>query len=123
MKPLHFISIVTISGLPLWLINYHTYTSNHNYTYLSFFLLVLTISFIFFKFDYKFWNVFMMSLLAHQLALIIKVVIDIFENSTNHNLLPFEMIIYLFFDVLVLISVLLIVSKIKHYHLNKNQKN
>ncbi|MEY4457369.1 MAG: hypothetical protein RLY15_1633 [Bacteroidota bacterium] len=123
MKPLHFISIVTISGLPLWLINYHTYTSNHNYTYLSFFLLVLTISFIFFKFDYKFWNVFMMSLLAHQLALIVKVVIDIFENSTNHNLLPFEMIIYLFFDVLVLISVLLIVSKIKHYHLNKNQKN
>lgn len=123
MKPLHFISIVTISGLPLWLINYHTYTSNHNYTYLSFFLLVLTISFIFFKFDYKFWNVFMMSLLAHQLALIVKVVIDIFENSTNHNLLPFEMIIYLFFDVLVLISVLLIVSKIKHYHLYKNQKN
>ena len=123
MKPLHFISIVTISGLPLWLINYHTYTSNHNYTYLSFFLLVLTISFIFFKFDYKFWNVFMMSLLAHQLALIVKVVIDIFENSTNHNLLPFEMIIYLFFDVLVLISVLLIVSKIKYYHLNKNQKN
>ncbi len=123
MKPLHFISIVTISGLPLWLINYHTYTSNHNYTYLSFFLLVLTISIIFFKFDYKFWNVFMMSLLAHQLALIVKVVIDIFENSTNHNLLPFEMIIYLFFDVLVLISVLLIVSKIKHYHLNKNQKN
>ena len=123
MKPLHFISIVTISGLPLWLINYHTYTSNHNYTYLSFFLLVLTISFIFFKFDYKFWNVFMMSLLAHQLALIVKVVIDIFENSTNHNLLPFDMIIYLFFDVLVLISVLLIVSKIKHYHLNKNQKN
>ena len=123
MKPLHFISIVTISGLPLWLINYHTYTSNHNYTYLSFFLLVLTISFIFFKFDYKFWNVFMMSLVAHQLALIVKVVIDIFENSTNHNLLPFEMIIYLFFDVLVLISVLLIVSKIKHYHLNKNQKN
>lgn len=123
MKPLHFISIVAISGLPLWLINYHTYTSNHNYTYLSFFLLVLTISFIFFKFDYKFWNVFMMSLLAHQLALIVKVVIDIFENSTNHNLLPFEMIIYLFFDVLVLISVLLIVSKIKHYHLNKNQKN
>ena len=120
MKPLHFISIVTISGLPLWLINYHSYTSNHNYTYLSFFLLVLTISFIFFKFDYKFWNVFMMSLLAHQLALIVKVVIDIFENSTNHNLLPFEMIIYLFFDVLVLISVLLIVSKIKHYHLNKN---
>ena len=123
MKPLHFISIVTISGLPLWLINYHTYTSNHNYTYLSFFLLVLTISFIFFKFDYKFWNVFMMSLVAHQLALIVKVVIDIFENSTNHNLLPFEMIIYLFFDVLVLISVLLIVSKIKHCHLNKNQKN
>ena len=123
MKPLHFISIVTISGLPLWLINYHTYTSNHNFTYLSFSLLVLTISFIFFKFDYKFWNVLMMSLLAHQLALIVKVVIDIFENSTNHNLLPFEMIIYLFFDVLVLISVLLIVSKIKHYHLNKNQKN
>ncbi len=123
MKPLHFISIVTISGLPWWLINYHTYTSNHNFTYLSFSLLVLTISFIFFKFDYKFWNVLMMSLLAHQLALIVKVVIDIFENSTNHNLLPFEMIIYLFFDVLVLISVLLIVSKIKHYHLNKNQKN
>jgi hypothetical protein len=65
----------------------------------------------------------MMSLVAHQLALIVKVVIDIFENSTNHNLLPFEMIIYLFFDVLVLISVLLIVSKIKHCHLNKNQKN
>ena len=123
MKPLHFISIVMISGLPWWLINYHTYTSNHNFTYLSFSLLALTISFIFFKFDYKFWNVLMMSLLAHQLALIVKVVIDIFENSTNHNLLPFEMIIYLFFDVLVLISVLLIVSKIKHYHLNKNQKN
>jgi hypothetical protein len=59
----------------------------------------------------------MLSLVAHQLALIVKVVIDIFENSTNHNLLPFEMIIYLFFDALVLISVLLIVSKIKLYRL------
>lgn len=123
MKLPHFISLVTISGLPWWLINYHTYTSNHNFTYLSFFLFAVTISFICFKFDYKFWNVFLMSLAAHQLALILKVVIDFFENSTNHNLLPFEMFIYLIFDILISISVLFIVSKIKHYRLNKNQKN
>ena len=119
MKLLQFISIVIISGLPWWFIDYHTYTSIHVNTYLSFALVAICASFIFYKFQYKFWNVLLLSLAAHQLALIIKVIIDIFEDSSNHNLLPFEMIIYLFFDFIICLTSLFIVSKIKEYHLNK----
>jgi hypothetical protein len=43
---------------------------------------------------------------AHQIALIIKMVIDGFADPTNHNLAPFEMLMIMGFDAFVcLISV------------------
>ncbi len=93
------ILIVLACGLPWWLIDYKAYSLNSVYTYVSIgscllgaFLLTL-----FTRLSFK--EVLVIALVSHLIAFGIKVLLDTIEDTTNHNLLPFEMGFYLIIDL------------------------
>lgn len=91
--------ILLASGLPWWLIGYKSYTLTSAYTYLSIggcMLGALLLS-LFTRLPFK--EILITAIAAHMIAFGIKVILDMLEDRTNHNLLPFEILYYAAIDL------------------------
>jgi len=107
-KLLVFLTFVGLSGLPWWLTNYQVYSNNIIISIGSIIILAILAAYFRFKTNHNFWEIVFVALSAHQVALILKFVKDSFEDPTNNNLAPFEMLFILFIDFitcLIFISV------------------
>ena len=108
-KWLVFAAVILVSGLPMWLTNYATY-SNNSGIFLLYGGIVCAVGsgFLTYYTKHTTWKIIFFIAAADQLAFIGKVFIDGREDRTNHNLLPFEMIIILVVDLLfsLILSVL-----------------
>jgi hypothetical protein len=95
--------LIILSGLPWWLTNYEVYTHNPYISIWSVSVIVILGGVIKYLSNHKKREIILVVLGAHQFSFLIKVYIDGFEDRTNHNLLPFEMIIFLFIDAFLLV--------------------
>jgi hypothetical protein len=111
-KWLVFTAVFVVSGLPMWFTNYATY-SNNSQVFLLYGGGVCAIGsgLLAYYTKHKTWKVIFFLAAAHQLAFIGKVFIDGREDPTNHNLLPFEMIILLAVDLLFSLGVAALVKQ------------
>ena len=109
-KLIVYLGLVCISGLPWWLTNYPTYTSNTIYSIYSVVILAIAAGYIKYTTKHGFWETILVAMSSHQVALIIKFIKDGFEDPTNHNLAPFEMIIYMVIDFIILLISMFIVK-------------
>ena len=83
---------MVLTGIPMWLTGYQSYNT---YAYYAFGILSL-LSFLFILFTYCPWKELLkMQLLGFFFAWVVKVILDIREDPSNHNLLPFELVILL----------------------------
>jgi peptidoglycan/LPS O-acetylase OafA/YrhL len=108
MKVIIFIVIVIISGLPMWLSTYTQYLNHLWITGLSTLLCAICAGIIAFKTNHKKRKIVFYVVGAHQVALLVKIVIDCIPDKTNHDLAPFEMLMLLVVDLAV-ISIAVIV--------------
>lgn len=112
--------ILLASGLPWWLTDYKTYSLNSTYTYVSIGACFLGAFILSLFTKLSFTEKLSISLIAHLVAFIIKLTLDMLEDRTNHNLFPFEIIFYLLIDLLGCSLLILIGSFIKKIF-NKNR--
>ncbi len=82
------------TGLPIWFVNYHTYTKGM-FTIISEILIFLLAAYASFQTTAKNKAIFLIVAAGFILAIALKIVIDIFINPTDHNLWPFEMVLYM----------------------------
>lgn len=82
------------AGLPIWFVNYHTYTKGM-FTIVSEILIFLLAAYASFQTITRNKAVFLIVAAGFILAIALKIVIDIFINPTDHNLWPFEMVLYM----------------------------
>ena len=87
--------IFLASGIPWWIIDYNTYLSNISYSFASMGLCMLGALILGSFTDLKYKEKVMVALASHMLAFLSKVFLDTLEDPTNHNLFPFEIIIFL----------------------------
>jgi hypothetical protein len=97
-KAIVLLLIVLFTGGPWWMIDYTTYLNNKIFTFASIIILTFAVFIIKATTAHKKREIILIALGAHQLALIIKMVIDGYADPTNHNLAPFEMLIILILD-------------------------
>lgn len=90
--------IILASGIPWWITDYATYSLSSVYTYFSIGSCLLGALILALITDLKFIEKLGIALVSHMIAFMVKLIIDTQEDPTNHNLFPFEMAFYLFFD-------------------------
>ncbi|MEN9701929.1 MAG: hypothetical protein RIR55_1266 [Bacteroidota bacterium] len=108
-----FISWMILSGIPWWVTNYASLTHKPFITISSILILGLFAGILKYITKHSFWELVFVGLSVHQLAFIIKIYIDGLEDPTNHNLAPFEMLLYLLIDLFICICFVGIGSLIK----------
>jgi uncharacterized protein YejL (UPF0352 family) len=84
--------IFLASGIPWWITDYHTYSSNNSYSYASMGLCMLGALILGLFTDLKYKEKVITALVSHMIAFLSKVFQDGLEDKTNHNLFPFEMV-------------------------------
>jgi membrane protein implicated in regulation of membrane protease activity len=115
-----FIAAFFVSGMPMWFTNYATYSGNSGIFLLYGGIVCAVASGILAHYaKHKTWKIIFFMALAHQLAFIGKVFIDGMEDRSNHNLLPFEMIIFLVIDLLFSWTLVSIVRQTQKQYMNK----
>ncbi len=97
MKTLVFLLVVLTVGFPMWLISYSQYEKN---IFIPVILCGLCAAILVYKTVHNKWKIMLFVIAAHQVAFLLKVIIDWISDPTNHNLLPFEIIILIIFDAL-----------------------
>lgn len=104
-----FVAITVTSGLPWWLSTYQQY-ENHFWLTTGISTAIVNVAAIIIGrcTDRKSSLIFFFTALAHQLALLVKIVLDCLPDKTNHSLAPFEMIGVFLFDLAVIRLTLLI---------------
>jgi hypothetical protein len=112
-KLIVFLVLVCVSGLPWWLTNYQMYINNANFSIYSVIILAIAAGYIKYKTNHGIWETLFVVMSSHQVALIIKFIKDGIEDPTNHNLAPFEMIIFLMVDFIIFLITLFIVDQVK----------
>jgi hypothetical protein len=106
--------IFLASGIPWWVIDYETYSLSHINSYVSIGSCLFGALIMGLFSDLRFIEKIGTALVAHMAAFFVKLVIDTQEDPTNHNLFPFEMAYYLFFDgigAVILVSIGSLVRK------------
>jgi len=99
-KWLVFAAVILVSGLPMWLTNYATYSNYGNlFLVLGGIACAAGTGVLAYYTKQPFYKIYFFIAGAHQLAFLLKVFIDGREDPTNHNLLPFEMIFLLIVDL------------------------
>lgn len=106
-KLVMFFVLVFLSGLPWFFTSYQMFTSTSPYSVI---ILAIAAGYIKYTTNHGFWETILVAMSSHQVALILKFVKDGFEDPTNHNLAPFEMIIFLAIDFFVLLIAMVIVT-------------
>ncbi len=89
-----FIAATLAAGLPIWFLNYHTY-SKGMFMIISEVLVFLLATYMAFRVKDKNKTIFFTVAGGFILAIILKIVIDIFIDPSNHNLWPFELILFM----------------------------
>ncbi len=97
-KTLVFIAIVIIAGIPMWLSTYTQYLNNPLFSVYAIAITSVTAGILAFKTKDKKRYILLYTMGAHQVAFIIKMIIDCNADPTNHNMAPFEMIILIIAD-------------------------
>jgi peptidoglycan/LPS O-acetylase OafA/YrhL len=89
-----FLLALLAAGLPIWFVSYHMYTKGM-LTIISEVLVFLLATYASFQIKDKNKIIFFIVAGGFILAIILKIVIDILINPTDHNLWPFELILYM----------------------------
>ena len=89
-----FLLAVLATGLPIWFVNYHTYTKGM-LTIISEVLVFLLATYASFQTKNKNKAILFTVAGGFILAIIAKIIIDILINPSDHNLWPFELVLYL----------------------------
>ena len=100
--------IVLASGLPWWLTDYKTYSLRSTYTYVSIGSCLLGALLLSLFTSLSFKEKLGIPLIAHLIAFVIKMTLDMLEDRTNHNLFPFEIIFYMVIDAVGCIVLILL---------------
>jgi hypothetical protein len=58
-------------------------------------------------------EIILVTIAAHQIAFFIKDYIDCIPDPTNHNLVPFEILVHLIFDVVLCLLAVLLAAGLK----------
>ena len=97
-KVIVFIAIVIIAGVPSWLSTYTQYLNNTLFSMYAIAVTAISAGILAFKTKDKKRYILLYTMGAHQVAFIIKMIIDCSADPTNHNMAPFEMIILIIAD-------------------------
>jgi uncharacterized membrane protein len=97
-KAIAFLLMVFFSGLPWWFIDYTTYLNFPIFTIVSTIIIAFSAGFIKATTNHRKREIILVAMGAHQVALIIKMVIDGFADPTNHNMAPIEMLMIMGID-------------------------
>ena len=97
-KIIVFIAIVIIAGVPSWLSTYTQYLNNTLFSIYAIAVTAISAGILAFKTKDKKRYILLYTMGAHQVAFIIKMIIDCSADPTNHNMAPFEMIILIIAD-------------------------
>jgi hypothetical protein len=100
-KTIVLLLMILFSGIPWWVIDYTTYLNNPRYTIVSILILAISAGIIKATTSHRKREIILVAMGAHQIALIIKMVIDGFADPSNHNMAPFEMLMIMGFDAFV----------------------
>lgn len=89
-----FLLATLAAGLPIWFLSYHTYTKGM-FTIISEVLVFLLAAYAAFQIKDRNKIIFFTVAGGFILAVVLKIIIDILINPTDHNLWPFELILYM----------------------------
>jgi len=89
-----FLLAFLATGLPIWFVSYHTYTKGM-LTIISEVLVFLLATYASFQTKNKNKSILFIVAGGFILGIIVKIIIDILINPTDHNLWPFELVLYL----------------------------
>ncbi len=89
-----FLLATLAAGLPIWFVSYHSF-SQGMFTIISEVLVFLLATYAAFQIKDKNKIIFFTIAGGFILAIILKIIIDIFMNPSDHNLWPFELILYM----------------------------
>jgi hypothetical protein len=95
-----FLLMVLLSGLPWWFIDYNTYLNFPIFTIVSVVIIAFSAGHIKANTRHKKREIILVAMSAHQVALIIKILIDSLTDPTDHNMAPFEMLMIMFMDAI-----------------------
>jgi hypothetical protein len=101
MKIIIFIAIVCFSGLPMWFTTYTQFINNSLFSFYSILVTAICGSILGFVTIHKFFKILFFVIAAQQISFLIKVYLDCRIDPTNHNLVPFEIIILFIEDFVV----------------------
>ncbi|MEO8171626.1 MAG: hypothetical protein ABI581_01030 [Sediminibacterium sp.] len=116
-KAFIFFLLFIASGIPWWISSYSQYLNNSIFSILSTILCAAGAGCLAYYTAYKKREIILVSMAAHQAAFLIKVLIDCIPDGSNHNLLPFEMLVFLVVDGIAfsIISMIIKLSKPKEF--------
>ena len=103
-----FIVIVMLTGTPMWVVDYGQYANNYRIPFSGVIIAAVCAYILAYNTVHKKSKLTLYVIAAHQLAFLIKVYIDCLEDPTNHNLLPFEMLILLVLDAICCLGLVLL---------------
>jgi hypothetical protein len=98
IKVFIFIAIIFITGIPLWLTSYTQYLNNKGLIVYPLLISLVCAGILAYKTNFKKRKILLYVIAAQQVSFLIKVAIDCTHDSTNHSLLPFEMILQIIVD-------------------------
>lgn len=113
-KRLQFFLLLTLaSGLPAWLSSYSAYLHNPFIAGFPILLCAIAAGWLSWTTRYSYWSLLGFTFAAHTLAFMGKVTIDCIADPSNHNLLPFEILMYLIIDFVLFSIVILLTRSLK----------
>ena len=96
-----FTAVFIVSGFPMWLTDYTGYSDYASlFMFYSGIICAAGTGTLVYYSKHKTYKIVLFMAAAHQLAFIVKVFIDSIQDSTNHNMLPFEIIVLLGIDLI-----------------------
>lgn len=101
MKIIIFLVIVFFSGLPMWFTTYTQFINNSLISFYSILVSAICGCILGFVTGHKFFKILFYIIAAQQVSFLIKVYLDCRIDPTNHNLVPFEIIILFIEDFVV----------------------
>lgn len=112
---------VVACGLPTWFTSYTQYINNAIFSNLSEVAGAVFAGYLTWTTKHRKRSIVLFATGAQQVAFFFKFLLDIIPDKTNHNLLPFEMIIQVAIDVILYSMITLLVAMSKP--LDKEQRN
>jgi hypothetical protein len=103
-----FIAIVILTGTPMWVVDYNQYANNGLIPFSGVVIAAFCAGILAYNTVHKKSKLTFYVIAAHMVAFLIKVFIDCSKDPTNHNLLPFEMLILLVLDTICCLGLVLI---------------